>query len=74
MAPGRGCNDPFVSDSARCGTGVEQVSAAEEVGVSHVETGCRKAGGIDPRPFAEDHAVGVNEEHLAVGVESTHDI
>jgi len=47
---------------------------AHEVFDIDIQTGCHQATHLDPRAGAEDHAVGIHDEHLAVGLDAAVDL
>ena len=65
IAAGRGSDLPLVGDAAA--VAAEDVIAGQEIGVADIQGGGDQPADIDARAAAEQDAVGVDEEDLAVG-------
>ena len=65
IATGRGSDLPLVGDAAA--VAAEDVIAGQEIGVADIQGGGDQSADIDARAAAEQDAVGVDEEDLAVG-------
>src|SRR5690606_37995092 len=60
-------------DEAAAAITAEVQRVAADIVVVHVERGGHQATDVDLRAFAEQNAIGIDQEHLAVGVEPAHD-
>jgi hypothetical protein len=62
-------NRPLVHHACRAAVALEFVAAVYEVGITQAKGTGRETAGSDRAVFAKDDAVGVEQNHLAVGRE-----
>jgi len=73
LAAQGGGDGPLVLDETRLDPRGKVVSTREEILVAQVQGGGDEAIDVDPRPWSEEDAVGIDEEDPAVGLEGAED-
>ena len=64
----------LVDDAGVAAVALEFVVAGGEIAVADVQRGGHQAADIDLCASAEQHAIGVDQEHPAIGIELAHDL
>ena len=65
----RGFDAALVDHCGCAAAPLKLVIARHEVGVCDAQGGRREAVGVDAAVFAKEHAIGVDQDHLAIGIE-----
>jgi hypothetical protein len=73
LAAGRRGDRALIADLARVGGAVEVVFTGQEIGIRDIQAGGHQPVHIHARAGAEQHAVGINQEHLAVRLQRAED-
>ena len=69
LPAGQGGEAALILDASGIRVGGEVIAAVQEIGIGKIERGDHQPGHIHLRARAEQHAVGVDQEHAAVGLQ-----